>query len=188
MDTLPKELTIEIALNLKPADLVKFCAGNRKISQRICDSNDFWRRKLERDYPEEMKELKGIVIKNPKDVYMKRFSFISKSIEEFIPKYLDIVFTPTRAQRINNVFKKKFYEALYELYVDVSENYQATLKDPIYVNNEEDLRSDFFFAFSPRMNSFVPAKMILRTYQRLDPVLKELFTAFLTKLTIKDII
>ena len=188
MDSLPKELTIEIALNLKPADLVKFCAGNRKISERVCDSKDFWRKKLVQDYPEEMKELKRIVINNPKEVYMKRFAFISKSIEDFIPKYLDITFSPANTKRINNVFRKKFYKALYELYIDVSENYNTTLKDPIYVNNEEDLQSDFFFAFSPRMIPFLPAKMVRGTHERLAPLLKDLFAAFLMKITIKDII
>ena len=53
MNNLPKDVTVEIALNLRPADLVKFCSVNRKTNSHICDSKDFWRRKLIKDYPDE---------------------------------------------------------------------------------------------------------------------------------------
>ena len=78
MDYLPKDVTVEIALNLKPADLVKFCSVNRKTNSRICDSKDFWRRKLVKDYPEEMKEIEDTVLDNPKKIHEKVSLYIGK--------------------------------------------------------------------------------------------------------------
>ena len=185
METLPKDVTVEIALHLKPADIVRFCAGNKKIAQRVCDSKDFWRRKLAQDYPEEMKELKGVIINNPKDVYIKRFSFISKSIEDFIPKYLDIAYGPA-AKNLSNLFKMKFYHALYELYTDVSENYHRHKTSPEYIYNTSGLNSDMFM--SRRMDPFIPSKLSLEEIRRLPPLIDKLFAAFLMNIRVKDVI
>jgi hypothetical protein len=49
METLPKDVRIEIAMNLKPYELINFCVTEKKQSKEICESEFFWRRKLQRD-------------------------------------------------------------------------------------------------------------------------------------------
>src|SRR5688572_4507006 len=115
MNTLPKDVTIEIALNLKPADLIKFCSVNRKANNLICDSKDFWRRKLVRDYPEEMKEIEDKVLNNPKKIYMKRFRYISKKIEEFMEQMITIIFEDFE-KFLNDKYRTHAFDILYELY------------------------------------------------------------------------
>ena len=48
MDVLPKDIKIQIALELSPPDLLKFCLS--KKNNNICNSQHLWRRKLERDF------------------------------------------------------------------------------------------------------------------------------------------
>ena len=53
MESLPKDVAIEMALNLSPVDLIRFCSAS-KAQNRICNSRDFWRRKLEKDYKKKL--------------------------------------------------------------------------------------------------------------------------------------
>ena len=85
MESLPKDVAIEMALNLSPPDLVRLCSAS-KAQNRICNSNDFWRRKLEKDYPEEVfhSYVTEIPIENPKQIYINKFTFVTKKIHVFI--------------------------------------------------------------------------------------------------------
>ena len=82
MESLPKDVAIEIALNLSPADLIRFCSAS-KAQNRICNSNDFWRRKLNKDYP----ETKDKIIEYPREVYIYKFTY-AKSFPYKFSKYL----------------------------------------------------------------------------------------------------
>jgi len=72
---LPKDVQRKIALNLEAHELIKFCSTNQKTYQDICNSDEFWRLKLEMDYPNEFKN--AGIIKNPKNIYIKKFQYIS---------------------------------------------------------------------------------------------------------------
>ena len=51
METLPKDVKRKLALNLSPPDLIRFCATSVDLHADICKSDEFWRLKLEKDYP-----------------------------------------------------------------------------------------------------------------------------------------
>lgn len=51
MERLDKNLLIETALDLDNASLVKLCQTSKKINNVICENNNFWMRKLFRDFP-----------------------------------------------------------------------------------------------------------------------------------------
>lgn len=89
MEKLPKDLKRKLALELSPSDLISFCASNRKLNQDICESKEFWRLKLEMDYPETIPYFRkyGKPLVNPKNTYIRKFREISKPIDDFVNKY-----------------------------------------------------------------------------------------------------
>ena len=152
MDTLPKDVTMEIALNLKPADLVRFCSSNKKFKTNICDSKDFWRRKLVKDYPEEMKEIGDIILQDPKKVYMERFQYLSKIIENFIDVGVKIAYGKV-AKYIKDEYKRDLFDQIYsffenELSFITSDFFDGEYDEdhPIYKLNKrfESYTNDFF--------------------------------------------
>jgi len=70
MDKLDKNLIIEIALNLSLSEIVKFCQTSKNIKKWVCDSRDFWNRKLYDDL--------GETSPNPKERY--RFIYWDSSL------------------------------------------------------------------------------------------------------------
>jgi hypothetical protein len=89
MENLPKDVKRKLALELQPADLITFCATNRKMNGDICESKEFWRLKLERDYPETIPYFRkyGKTLVNPKATYIRKFTEISKPIDDFVKEY-----------------------------------------------------------------------------------------------------
>ena len=182
MNTLPKDVTVEIALNLKPADLVKFCSVNRKTNSRICDSKDFWRRKLVKDYPEEMKEIEDTVLDNPKKIYMQRFRYISAKIEEFIEQMISIIFEDFE-KFLNDKYRKHAFDILYDLYGIFPTLMSRKLDE--YPNEEvRNLTLDVFFNFT---GDFFPPDMHYERERLLDDLVINLIADF-SNVRIKDIL
>ena len=65
MDTL-----VLLAMELNYADVIKFCPTFKKNNKYICQNNNFWRNKLDKDYP-----------------YTKNFDKNNKKLYNFL--YLD---------------------------------------------------------------------------------------------------
>lgn len=137
METLPKDVLIEMALNLSPPDLISFCASSKTQNKIICQSETFWRRKLQKDYPEEFLNFyqTGNPIKNPREVYINRFTLISREIENFVDEFIDKVF-PEFKKFLNKDYKSGLYKAVYSIYeeakqLDVDDDYDDNLWDII---------------------------------------------------------
>ena len=127
MESLPKDVAIEMALNLSPPDLINFCSAS-KAQNRICNSNDFWRRKLDKDYPGDFAP--GTILTNAKELYIKRFTYVSREIEEFIEKIVNTVFPENFSRFFNKDYKKELYLKLYKLYEMVkNEEYKEEGED-----------------------------------------------------------
>ena len=181
MNNLPKDVTVEIALNLKPRDLIKFCSTNRKMSN-ICNSKDFWRRKLVTDYPEEMKEIGNTILENPKKVYMERFIYVSKKIEEFIDQMEIILFDDFR-QYLNDQYRQEVFNTLYELYENLSERMTAKL-DRHPDEDVYNLSIDVFFDYA---TPFLPPDVSYQRERNLNPLIVDLIADFYNS-RIKDLI
>ena len=113
MESLPKDVVIEMALNLSPVDLIRFCSAS-KAQNRICNSNDFWRRKLDKDYPGDFAA--GTILTNPKELYIKRFTYVSRKIEEFMENIIKESFPENFSRFLNTEYRKELYLKLYKLY------------------------------------------------------------------------
>ena len=140
MQTLPKDVAIEMALNLSAPDLISFCSAS-KSQNRICNSNDFWRRKLEKDYPEELLQFyqTGEPVNNPKEVYINKFTFISRKIEEFVHEFIEKIFNKNFSKFLTKEYKKEIYSRLYQIYESVKTNKNADVDvDDIIIHFLED--------------------------------------------------
>ena len=113
MENLPKDVAIEMALNLSPVDLISLCSSS-KTQNRICNSNNFWRRKLDRDYPGDFAS--GTILTNPKELYIKRFTYVSRKIEEFMENIIKEAFPENFSRFLNTEYRKELYLKLYKLY------------------------------------------------------------------------
>ena len=86
METLPKDIQRKLALEFSPPDLINFCLTNKQTYEDICNSKDFWRRKLEIDFPYVAAYFvkNNLVLSNPKNTYIKKFTEVSQKIEKFV--------------------------------------------------------------------------------------------------------
>ena len=85
METLPLDLRRKIALKLSPKELIELCLSSKEVFYKgICKDDEFWRLKVEYDYPEVMEYFRksNLILKNPKNTYIRVFSQISKLIEK----------------------------------------------------------------------------------------------------------
>ena len=127
MESLPKDVAIEMALNLSPPDLVRLCSTS-KSQNRICNLNDFWRRKLDKDYPGDFAP--GTILTNAKELYIKRFTYISRRIEELMENILRDAFPKNFSRFLNAEYKKELYLKLYKLYEMVkNDEYKEVSED-----------------------------------------------------------
>jgi hypothetical protein len=171
----------EILLNLNPSDLIKYCSVNKKANKEICVSDTFWRRKLEKDYPQEMAEVrkKGIdVIKNPKEIYIRRFTSVAYKIEKFIPELIDFNFGKRYNEFLSDDYKKKLFEAIYRGYENIKD-YDYSQSPNERKDIQEDIMIDEIADFLPspegyeitygQVNDFF--SVIMRNF--IDEILKE---------------
>jgi len=120
---LPKDVKRELALNLSPKDLINLCLTDKITNKEICNSNEFWTRKLQKDYPEELYEfyMDNIPIKNAKKSYINRFQYISKEFEDFIDDFIVEMFNIKFLDYLNKTYKEDLYKTIYIIYQEVLE-------------------------------------------------------------------
>ena len=71
MESLPFDVLELIALDLPLESLTKYCRSSKRF-QRICENNNFWKRKLAKDYPDV--NLEGIPEANYQSEYQRLYS------------------------------------------------------------------------------------------------------------------
>ena len=153
---MPKDLQRKIALKLSPPELIRFCKTNKSLNIEICESNDFWRLKLEKDYPELFNYFSKnkLILKNPKNTYMRRFTEISTLIENFVQK------------EIVSMYRPYLYNMIYQAYQEYVKRQQveerkAVAFEPIYRKKVEEITQnpEFMYrnqdSFSNQLNNLV---------------------------------
>ncbi len=147
MESLPKDVTMEMALNLSPPALINFCTSSKKSNQ-VCNSDSFWRRKLEKDYPKEFYKTEKPIV-NPKQIYIYMFTFISRQIEEFMKIFLSKIFAPFSYNFLTSEYKKELSSKIYEIYQQ-SEDYEN--KD----ENEDEDEDEYYEFVVTILNPYIP--------------------------------
>ena len=132
METLPKDVRMEIALDLSPPDLIRFCTTETKQNKEICESETFWRQKLEKDYPEELLYFydNNIPVNNPKKLYIDKFTFLSSEIENYVDEFIHLFL-----EKISKYLTKQYKEDLFNVIFDV---YSQILKEKAFDEDEID--------------------------------------------------
>ena len=127
MENLPKDIRRKLALELKPHDLINFCLINKKTNADVCDSDEFWRLKLSMDYPLVFNyyQRHNLILKNPKNTYIRKFTDISRELEKFVDEY----FPTDKRLHIEELLD------IYELYkIWITNNMNSAKNHKNYIN------------------------------------------------------
>ena len=153
MESLPKDVVQEMALNLSPADLIEFCTSSKKYNKILCESETFWRRKLEKDYPEVVYQVQHKIggdvsivvkrIKNPKELYINKFKHISQELEEAIERIIRRFYGEHFRAFFTEKYKTDFLKSLYTAFQKV----QDLTGDE--VDNQEEIIAEHSRNFLP---------------------------------------
>jgi len=82
MNKLHKDLIALLALNLSFPDIISLCQTKKRIDQSICQNPNFWRQKIQRDFPGAKYDQED----NPKQIYFK----IDRILKKY-PELRDII-------------------------------------------------------------------------------------------------
>lgn len=141
MESLPLDVRRKIALNLSPKELIELCLSSKEVFYKgICHDDEFWRLKVEHDYPEVMEYFNrnNLIMKNPKNTYIRVFSKISKLIEDEIsnPGLYNLYMKTYNEVRKDMPYKdsEEFLNKMYELLVKNSNG--------LYKFNKSQFRKD----------------------------------------------
>ena len=82
-ENLPADLQRQISLDLEPYELIRLCSTNKIFNKNICNNDDFWRLKIERDFPilYNYFSKSGAKLRYPKKTYVRVFTELSTVIE-----------------------------------------------------------------------------------------------------------
>lgn len=165
MEKLPKDILIEIALNLNP----NVCQSAKRENQVICQNEHFWRQKLVKDYPEytnfKLKKCSYRII------YINMFSFhseIRKSAQIFLnhffgesQKYMnkDLYLQDFKNEILKLFFRlRKFvYAEFYDEFYKAMKKFPNSLKPNIITNilNSNTVAADRLFGTEDDPNEFI---------------------------------
>jgi len=139
MESLPLDLRRKIALDLSPKELIELCLASKEVFYKgICQDNEFWRLKIEYDYPEVIEYFRknNLILRNPKNTYIRVFSKISEIVEkksknkEGLYEFLFSTY---------NIMRKK---APYKNFDDFSKTFEKLLeKDGRFLKNKEYVKT-----------------------------------------------
>ena len=82
MNKLPKDVIVLLALDLTLPDIISLCQTKKRIDQIICQNPNFWRQKIQRDFPGAKYDQGD----NPKQIYFK----IGRILKKY-PELRDII-------------------------------------------------------------------------------------------------
>ena len=160
----------KIALDLEPYDLISFCASDKSFNKNICSDDNFWRLKIQKDFPEIFEYFKktGLILRNPKTTYIRNF----KKLSEIIEKNATVYYNREETDILKNIknenkaeVKDKIYKVLYSSYSDIRKQkiyeYQNNIIKEIlqkYIEKYNLNEIDFFILLSNLKNiiSFSP--------------------------------
>lgn len=129
---LPKDVSEVTVNNLSPQELINLCASEaRPDFKRMCDSNDFWVRRWEKDFP----VLKDTPFYNKfeaKNKYLQLFSSISEGAEKMVETIL-LIFGDFR-----NFLTKEYKQILYKYFYDHILNLLNT-------TSKKEVDEDYFY-------------------------------------------
>lgn len=93
MERLDRDVLIETALKLSLKDLSSLCVGNKRLHDLLCGNNDFWMRKLHREFPYTIGRFRNVTKDKNfyQDIYRKTLYAVFREPEfDKISKHLNI--------------------------------------------------------------------------------------------------
>ena len=85
MESLPTDVLIQMALEYDLYEILALCRTASRFNTKLCQNNDFWRRKMQRDYPEQFEKIRQKGINDRwRELYNLNFAFKNNKAN-FIP-------------------------------------------------------------------------------------------------------
>ena len=136
-EDLPHDIKRQIALEFPAPYLIELCTKYPQIGKGVCESNDFWRLKLQRDFPTYFKYFTdhNISIKNPKNAYMRKVAYISENLEYISNKHFPH-FTDSE-RKVMFVRLYNFYQEVLNKNIAPDEIFHDRLSDSKAINIED---------------------------------------------------
>ena len=93
MESLPKDIQEKILNELSVTDFIKMCGQNDVISQKVCNDEQVWRRRFERDCGPLIPDIQHLLKegKDYKTIYLEIFSKVFKTAEELKEAVLNTI-------------------------------------------------------------------------------------------------
>ena len=146
MEKLPKDMINKLIDELSPQDFINFCASNTSNNIiRICNMNEIWLKRMQRDYPFIVAKLEKNRLDNSKEIYLQIFSRIAKFAETFTELVLN-EYGQVR-QFLSSAFKVLLNDHFYKLAVEAIKDVFAD-EDFGDDNTIHDMVPDTFFKFA----------------------------------------
>jgi hypothetical protein len=141
MDKFPKDMLIQVALDLDMVHIIKFCKTNKRVNSAVCENENFWRQKLLKDYPNHFQ------LSQVQESYRKKYLRISsfyQSVDEGCQAFLDHFFGESQRYINKAEYLKDFKRDCIEMYISRQK-----------LNDEEF--SDYFSDFRYNHRKLYPA-------------------------------
>ena len=120
---LPKDVTEKIVNELTPQEFINFC----KNKVQICQSNEVFIRRMNKDFKFVIPYLGNNWKANVKQYYLKIFTTISKSSEEFANENRNLLGI---SQYLNSKFDQDLYDYIFPKIVKFFKNFLKERSDP----------------------------------------------------------
>ena len=143
LEQLPKDVLIEIALNLDAPNLINFCKIQKRENQAICQNEHFWRQKLLKDHPN-YQELFETRLLSFRDEYIRVHRFdteLKANIQIFIDRY----FGAMQNYLDLDTYKENLKQAIMKVYVDIAKVKQI----------EGELADEFAERFTDTLDDYI---------------------------------
>ena len=139
MNKLPKDMVGKLIDELSPQDFISFCSSNVDPNvTRICHMDEIWARRLRRDFEELVNKFPNIIT-NPRKVYLKIFTDLSKLAENLSKEVID-----KYGESVNRFFSPEFKKFLYIEFYDIALDIVIQIVyDEIYEESEYERFDDW---------------------------------------------
>jgi hypothetical protein len=111
MDKFPKEMLIQVALELDMENIIKFCKTNKKVNSAVCENENFWRQKLLKDYPNYFELFPLSQEERYRKKYLRIYSFYT-SVDETCQEFLNHFFGESQRYMDKTEYLKDFRDAI----------------------------------------------------------------------------
>jgi len=128
MKDLPGDIKRKIAMEFSPPDLISFCMINQAYNADVCDNAQFWKNKLEIDFPAKFNYFvkHRLVFVNPKNTYMKEFLYIGNEIDQLLNSMKYRLLGEAEKRKVSlEIYRMEVFKKIYLTIEEIDKKYNT---------------------------------------------------------------